>query len=144
MSYYREYPSDFRKRELLEKIYNEQNFHEWIDKETGYRCRIIRPYDRSHLCGYVKLPDNYSRDWVGYDEIPVEIHGGVTFFGELSDVKDEIWIGFDCAHLGDLSPQDLLTYKDGPLWKDDVYRDLEYVKKECISLAKQLKDLEGC
>lgn len=132
------------KDKLKEIIYKEGNFYEWIDKDTGYRCRIIRPFDRSHLCGYVKLPGNYTREWINYDEIPVEVHGGVTFFGPLSEIEDEIWVGFDCDHLHDLNPRDVLVYDFGSFLPDDVYRDKEYVKNECKELARQLKELEGC
>lgn len=135
------------REELMEIMYNEQNFDEWTDKDTGYICRMIRPYDGGHLCGYVKLPDNYplKKEWNDdYDKIPVEVHGGVTFYRPMNeDIKDERWVGFDCVHSGDLNPRNILVY-NRRIYPDEVYRTKQYVKDECKSLARQLKDMEGC
>jgi hypothetical protein len=46
------------------------------------------------------------------------------------------WLGFDCAHSGDFSPgYDSFLNSRGY----DVYRDREYVERECRKLAAQLK-----
>lgn len=57
-------------------------------------------------------------------------HGGVTYT-QACDVRGEglWWIGFDCGHSGDFQPA---------CPKHGVYRDLEYVKSECVKLAEQL------
>jgi hypothetical protein len=67
----------------------------------------------------------------------IDVHGSLTYSGTgvrgIGD-KDSWWFGFDCAHLGDIIP------KLGPTWRDGVYRDLEYVKRETESLARQLAE----
>lgn len=137
---------DLKKDRLKNQIHEEGNFYEWIDKNTGYRCRIIRHTPYGHWCGYVKLPGNYTQNWVGYDEIPVSVHGGVTWFGAITEVKDEIWVGFDCVHAGDLDPRNILVYDylDYKFFDWETYKDKDYVINECRELAKQLKELEGC
>jgi hypothetical protein len=32
----------------------------WIDRESGYRCAIVRHTRMGHLCGYVKVPQEHS------------------------------------------------------------------------------------
>lgn len=46
------------------------------------------------------------------------------------------WLGFDCAHGGDLMPG-MRKYGHG-IYLRSEYRDIEYVKKEVTSLDKQL------
>jgi hypothetical protein len=68
------------------------------------------------------------------------VHGGVTYSGEAYWLEGGPghWYGFDCSHCDDVSPA-LLRYGLEP----GAYRDLEYVKAECASLAKQLKQVQG-
>jgi hypothetical protein len=67
----------------------------------------------------------------------------------LGKLDDENWyFGFDCCHCNDLSPGMGATLKaighiplshKPPDFLREVYRNLEYVKNEVVSLAKQLK-----
>lgn len=69
----------------------------------------------------------------------IDVHGGLTYASERKpggEPDAHWWIGFDCAHAGDLSPE-YDRYSTG----DDVYRDAEYVEAECRSLAKQIAAL---
>lgn len=45
--------------------------------------------------GYVQMPTSHPWERLGYDDIPVEVHGGLTYMGGR-------WIGFDTAHAGDV------------------------------------------
>jgi len=56
-----------------------------------------------------------------YGEVEAEVHGGW-------------WLGFDCAHYGDLSP----GFTNG-LRRDGVYRDMEFVTREVEQLAEQFQ-----
>lgn len=48
--------------------------------------------------GYVDLPPEHPQYKVHYDDIPVIIHGGLTY----SDMVNGNWrVGFDTAHYGD-------------------------------------------
>ena len=64
------------------------------------------------------------------------MHGGLTYAKDCllnSDIKGYWWLGFDCAHFGDYSPE--LPFSHGE------YRNIEYVKEECKSLADQLIEI---
>lgn len=136
--------------ELENIIYNEGNFEEWRDEETGYLCRVIRPHDRGHLCGYVSVPESnlifgkdYSCSFYDGPFYDIEVHGGLTYSDDMG-VKGMWWLGFDCVHLGDLNPRDLIVYNHRFMDRDtDIYRDKKFVKEECRKLAKQLKALDN-
>lgn len=117
---------------LEEKIKKEGNYLEWTYKAKwdNYTCMIIRN-NLGVLCGYVILTPSNDFFGVDYFDIPVRVHGGLTY----SDNYDGVWkIGFDCGHYGDLVPKiSELINEDG-----NVYRDMEFVKKECESLADQI------
>lgn len=56
--------------------------------------------------GYVLLPKEHPWYGMEYEEIPVDIHGGLTYTGYWEDAPEQAdrekwWIGFDCAHHGD-------------------------------------------
>jgi hypothetical protein len=65
-------------------------------------------------------------------EIVFDVHGSLTFSGggDKYPVVDSglWWFGFDCAHLGDAT-----KYLD-----DGLFRSLDYVERECESLAAQI------
>jgi hypothetical protein len=126
--------------ELVELINKEGDFHEWIDEYSGYLCRIRRVKPYSCWCGYVRVPAAHNCSDIDYDDVNVEVHGGLTFgSNNFPDTriydKEYYWFGFDCGHSGDRIPY---------LWEEGTYRTVDYVKNECRELAKQLKDMEGC
>ena len=119
---------------ILDLIKKEGDKKEWIytcENGIEFKCYIRRVTRSGHLCGYVHLtPDN---DYFGldYDNIPLNCHGGLTY---ASDYENEWAIGFDCAHYGDLQP----FYEDDWHDKRGVYRDMEFVTKECESICEQI------
>jgi hypothetical protein len=86
----------------------------------------------------------------------IGVHGGLTFADRctgdpeghtICHVADEgepdkvWWFGFDCAHLGDLSPGMRAREREMG-WHEpagDTYKPLGYVRDECRKLAAQLK-----
>jgi hypothetical protein len=72
-----------------------------------------------------------------------DVHGGVTYSGGAYWADDSgHWYGFDCAHCDDLSPG--MSYHFSPdLRATLVYRDIEYVKAECASLAQQIRSMSA-
>ena len=114
----------------------------WVS-ECGLNCQIRRG-PSGHLCGYVALPKGSPHYQVEYDSIKVndeyvEVHGGLTYSSIANEhigTGDDWMVGFDCAHLGDLAPMHISEFNDG----DSVYRDMDYVKRECERLADQLDD----
>lgn len=117
----------------------EPNELKWTDKATGLLCWIvrIRPESMGHLCGYVAVPAGHPIRGNWCDDF--DVHGGVTWSAPLEG-STKWWVGFDCAHVGDFCP----AWADDPhmqgLFKDSLYRDIEYVKAECTKLARQIAD----
>ena len=99
---------------------------EWVT-EAGLTARVLKvddDYNGSYHNGYVQIPANSKLSDDSYNEhCDIEVHGGLTFDGDLDDDNNH-WFGFDCAHLGD-------NIED---------QDLDYMIKQCESLAKQLKE----
>ena len=63
--------------------------------------------------GYVAIPKNHKLYGVQYDDIDVDVHGGLTFSdhgitGQPDDTKGMWIIGFDTLHYGD----DMVTFPD--------------------------------
>lgn len=73
------------------------------------------------LCGYVGVTEGHPAFRKHYDQVDVDVHGGLTYGAEPN--KDGVWwLGFDTAHAF-----------DGPQHRTD-----EYVSGEVESLAEQL------
>lgn len=123
---------------------------QWVDEATGLDCLIVRNHYGA-LCGYVGLPPEHPWHGLDYSDLWIEIgwdapHGGLTFAGACAENTPEgegichipepgrpdnvWWLGFDCAHVGDLIPSGIMLVHPG-----DRYRDFEYVKGECTTLA---------
>lgn len=129
----------------------EPDKEQFTDKETGLPCLIVRHPCGGHLCGYVgvgKAHPWYQKD---YNHPNVDVHGGLTYSEFcVGDNKDHgvchkaepgeeeplWWFGFDCAHLGDVSPGWEHGMRDYGAW----YKDWGYVKAECANLARQIKN----
>lgn len=146
-----------------EWVYEPDLLH-FIHKEI--ECLIVRVcvkdgpregyFFGGHLCGYCAIPENCPK-WE-YGKYPdFDVHGGITFSDE-HDYLNKYAIGFDCAHSHDFVPSTEKMHKniqhelssvhksvrDGLSKIHNVeiprpkYRNFEYVKKECESLADQL------
>lgn len=87
--------------------------------------------------GYVVIPPNHPCHGKDYDDIPVSVHGGLTYSVSISaenlsfdpclDNSDiGSWlVGFDTAHAGD-NPEEH--------WRD-------YVERQTLDLVKQLEQI---
>ena len=125
---------------------------DWTTK-VGYRAVVIIT-PMGHRCGYVGVPVGNQHHGKKYDDVPVNVHGGLTYSTGKSDYpvpSDDLWwLGYDCLHVGDAPDPELRSdkykkmYASGMLsetiFEDDVIRTLEYCIGECESLAKQLKE----
>lgn len=126
---------------------------QWVDEATDLDCLVVRNR-MGAWCGYVGVPPGHPAHGVPYDDVNVDVHGGLTFADRCNDdaregygichvpaegrPADVWWLGFDCNHAGDLAPLTLKYAADLPHMKDDVYRDLGYAKRETARLAEQL------
>jgi hypothetical protein len=119
-------------------------------KFFGLPCFIKRHEDFKTLNGYVGVPEinqYYEKD---YNDLDVDVHGGLTFAnGGVHKIFGYYWwFGFDCAHAFDYSPgrTELMEKAGTPaitmrsLFNDEVYRNMPYVQEQCIQLAYQLSD----
>ena len=104
---------------------------------------LVRRAGGGHLCGYVRVPgehplygaplyaaqddDDYAKYWFG----KVEVHGCPTYAGFRHE-DGGFWVGFDCAHSGDLSP----NYRG--IVFEGTYRTMGYVLTEVLNLAEQV------
>ena len=117
---------------------------EWEDKVTGYKCRIVRHRDLGNLCGYVGIPKTHPSWGKKYDDVDIQVHGGLTHSGlEQDDTSETWWFGFDCAHAGDISPKLLIVLIEKDRYNYDrteVYRTWGYVENEVRELVRQLRD----
>lgn len=121
---------------------------QWIDPKTDLDCLAVRNPSLGNWCGYVGVAPGHRMHGVEYDGVDAEVHGGLTFSGpcregsefgichvpEPGRHSDIWWLGFDCAHYGDLSP----GMKELGFCSGEQYRQLGYVKSECESLAAQI------
>lgn len=137
---------------------NEPDRLEWIDESTGYPCLARRNMGGGFWCGYVGIPKDHSLHGKGrdapseLDNEGIDVHGGVTYSNKCdgdpedgichkSDKDDVWWLGFDCAHYPDYMPSTgMLNYNKLKFIK---YKNLEFVKQQCASMANQLKTKEN-
>lgn len=122
--------------ELKQPWTTEPNEKKWRT-EAGFPAFIKRHPQLLHLCGYIGVPSEHPWYAVEYDAISPypDVHGGLTYseYTAPTSKPDGLWwVGFDCAHLGDLSPGMSYQYFDNAR-----YRDMGFVIAECESLAAQ-------
>jgi hypothetical protein len=124
---------------------------DWTTK-AGLRA-VVAIHPMGHRCGYVAVPPEHKLHGEDYDNVEVDVHGGLTYSG--SDRSEYpvaaagmFWFGYDCAHLGDARDPDLMDDEHRKYANilslrlgDDVIRSLDFCIDECESLAKQLVEL---
>lgn len=110
-----------------------------------FPCSIWKHPDYGHLMGYIGVPRShpwYGKDCNKDDELDgVDVHGDLSY-SHHEDFEgrrpphdtgmDIWWLGFDCAHAGDLSPG-LVRPRDPA----NVYRDEAFVRRELAKLVSQ-------
>jgi hypothetical protein len=141
---------------------------QWIDEASGLDCLAVRVPWGGSWCGYVGVPEGHPAFGRGYEEVDVEVHGGLTFAGPCQEGENAEehgichiplpgrpervwWQGFDCAHAGDIMPgmdAALRAHGSQPVryggcsgYPEDEYRTLEYVQAQCAHLAEQVQRL---
>jgi len=110
---------------------------------AGFSCFTLRN-NLGAWCGYVGVPRDHKYYGVRYNDIDVDVHGGLTYSSLCSGaichvpepgMPDDVWwFGFDTAHLMDRLPHREAYFNSG------TYRTLEYTQEETRKLADQLKE----
>lgn len=109
--------------------------------ECGFRCVVVG-HTMGHRCGYLAIPQGHELYGVEYDNINVEVHGGLTYSNESDEYSYPVatdekvwWIGFDCAHFGD--------GKDYKLIENIISRiDNEEAKQEALNTYHTIRRIE--
>lgn len=140
--------------EFIKLYASEPDKRQWIDVETGLPCLIVRGGGGA-LCGYVGISKSHPYFEKSYNDVDVDVHGGLTFSEHCMPHKDNPergichivedgdddniwWLGFDCGHSGDIHPGYKHHYSGG--YGYSSYKDIGYVAHEVKKLAKQLKE----
>lgn len=126
--------------------------------ESGLRALIVLAKG-SHHCGYVAVDKNHTLHGVDYYSLvdDIDVHGKLTYSDEKAGHEGLWWFGFDCAHAGDrvLCDDRASQLKavgqisdffgggldSGGTFSHGVFRDADYVEKECESMAQQLMSM---
>jgi len=91
--------------------------------------------------GYVVIFKGHPMYGKNYDEVPIDIHGGLTFskyaneidWPEITEEMKDGWVfGFDTAHYSD----------DMERWpKEGVKRETEHLKSQLVEMLKTDKNI---
>ncbi len=109
---------------------------------SGFDCLLSRNPHIFTWCGYVAVPDGHPCFGKDYNNMDIDIHGGLTYAGLCGGQKGAVWwFGFDCAHWGDIMPSmvsmSCVARKDLEKRKSE-YRDINYAMAQTKALARQL------
>jgi len=109
---------------------------EWI--AYGLTCRVV-DNNVGTFNGYVAIPKEHPAWGADYDDLRIEVHGGLTFGEQGSETSENwpnrelYWYGFDTCHSGDWVSY--ASERGGRKWT------LEDVAKETETLAKQFSEI---
>lgn len=105
----------------------------WVYKNLHCMVSLV---PLSHRCGYVGIPPSHPWFRISYEELPINIHGGLTY-SSMNEYRDEqcgvvglYWVGFDCNHAGDSNVNEVNPH--GHIWT------LDEVGIETNSMADQV------
>lgn len=75
---------------------------------VGFECivKLVDAPHSLHRCGYVRVSDDHPWFSLGSQYVDADVHGGITFCGELSGMEGR-WVGFDCGHVFDYPNEQL-------------------------------------
>jgi|SRR5208282_2898929 len=109
---------------------------DWMTR-VGLRGVILRDDELGTWAGYVGLPPGHPATLRDVDTL--HAHGGVNF-GPKESSRPKLrgsgllWVGFDCAHAGDLVP----AFFGRSRLVIGEYRNVTYVREQVEDLAYQL------
>lgn len=135
---------------MKEMIYQAEIKIETLD--TGY-CLGLLYYIISlgtHPCAYVRIPQEHQFYKKEYDDIDIDVHGGLTYSRDylwiLENQKIDGWfIGWDYAHYRDYLGYEMLPFfqqfseyhnKDKKWTTEEIFKD---VKEVCYQIQKDIE-----
>lgn len=132
----------------------------WTDEETDLPCLLVRN-QMGAWCGYVAVEPGHPLHGTDGYTVDLRCHGGITFSdfcqkrgpeeGRICHIPtpgrsgNVYWFGFDAAHAFDLVPSMVRLWGElGYTSREHLsYRSASYMRAECESLARQLKEAGG-
>lgn len=142
-------------KQVQEGVLTEEVLDPWNDEpdtydftHMGYECNAVRNFI-GVWCGFVRLPISHPWCNMPYEEIPVNVHGGLSFSGHREGShqgidSDFFWVGFDCARAGDYVPgvrafekKMFPKIEGGP--DVSAYKNLQFVIVQTMELAAQAR-----
>lgn len=133
---------------MKEMIYSNKSKREVLD--SGY-CMGFFYYILNlgtHPTAYIRIPESHKYYDKDYDEINIDVHGGLTYAHDYLYIDDitklEGWfIGWDYAHSYDY----VGWYEDEYYQKHDLHKDrkkwtTQEIKEEVASVCYQLSEVE--
>jgi len=122
---------------------------------AGFSCLLLR----SHVgawCGYVGVPETHPAFGKDYDDVEVEVHGGLTYMGlcresichvPIPGMPEKVWwLGFDMIHSHDYAPGLFRNSQLFEMFGDSgspkgIYHNINDAQAEVCKLAEQLRKL---
>lgn len=134
------------KKKMKEMIYSLERKIEVLD--TGY-CLGLLYYILNlgtHPTAYIKIPKDHKYYKKEYDEINIDVHGGLTYSTDYLYISenekiDGWFIGWDYSHCGDFAGY--YTKKDGCLYNlkkwttQEIFKE---IKKACYQIQKVIEE----
>ncbi len=106
----------------------------------GYHFYILNL--GTHPTAYIEIPRESKLFGKDYDEIDLDVHGGLTYAdSDLREVKENSWfIGWDYAHLGDYCGYDV-RWKGTELdSEEDKKWTTEEIFDDVVNVIEQIRD----
>ena len=121
---------------MNKEVYNDKE-DKILEEGThkGYKYMIMRL--KTHPVCYIKLPDDSELREFSYDDIHLDVHGGLTYKSE--DEEGHTWIGWDYAHSGDYMNY---SFKNNYIRENEkkwTFEELKAHVKDAISQIPYLK-----
>lgn len=121
---------------------------------------IVKIFNDGHRTGYVKIDDIEIFNKIKNDyrtfSCEIDCHGGLTFIETVKNspfLPDGNWIGFDCAHDGDIPDKEGAEahFKETNFFFvvhlfDSFYGSVktkEFVETECKGIIHQIVEMTG-
>jgi hypothetical protein len=104
----------------------------------GFACLALRG-PLGAWCGYIAMPPGHPWRTTDPEGLPVEINyaspcnGEVCHVAEPGEPDDVLWLGFDCAHAGDMTLRRALP------GDRETYRTLEFCQQHLNTLATRAR-----
>lgn len=112
----------------------EFTFKTWVTA-VGLRAAAVRHDQLGHWCGYVAVPQIYKDCGNDYNDLDIDVHGGLTYGRDCLPMAPpdgvNYWYGFDCSHAGDITPYTPIQQPNA------TYKDINFVTAECEYMAQQ-------